>query len=279
MTPLLMTTSLTKSFGQVAAVRDVSLQVNAGEIVGLLGANGAGKTTFMRCGLGILEVSGGRSLLFGDPPSRAGRARIGYVPQNRGLYADLTPRENAGFVAAIFGQSGGAPSLSGYRDVPVRDLPLGQQRRLAFDLALAHRPGLLVLDEPTSGVGPLESARLWEIIGAQAEAGTGVLVTTHNMTEASQCDRLAIMIDGRLAAEGTEAEIIGGTRAVTVDAADWQAAFDALLDAGLLVSLAGTSVRVLGTPPERVEQLLVRLPATINTDRASLDECMALLGL
>ncbi len=202
MIPLLATHSLSKSFGHLTAVHGVSLDVNPGEIVGLLGANGAGKTTFMRCALGILSASSGSSRLFGEAPSRATRARIGYVPQNRGLYPDLTPRENAGFVATVFGQPQSRSAGAGYRDVPVRELPLGQQRRLAFDLALAHHPALLILDEPTSGVAPLESARLWEIIGAQAEAGTGVLVTTHNMAEAAQCDRLAIMIDGRLAIQG-----------------------------------------------------------------------------
>lgn len=333
--PLLSIRSLSKSFGRFDAVREVSLEVNPGEIVGLLGANGAGKTTLMRCALGILAASHGSSMLFGQAPSREGRARIGYVPQIRGLYPDLTARQNAEFSASVFGQlkaerrrqtefrpvrgraeaarrrsdSSQDEALSadpnqstsparandqaepraglaaaGYRDVPVRDLPAGRQRRLAFDLALAHRPELLVLDEPTSGVGPLESSELWEIIGAQAESGIGVLVTTHNMAEAAQCDRLAIMTDGRLAAEGTESEIIGDTQVVTVETIDWQMAFELLSDAHLMVTLMGRSVRVLGAGLEHVGHVLGDLPggiasAVITMERATLDECMALLTI
>lgn len=286
MNALLSTRSLRKSYGDLDAVRGVDLDVEAGEIVGLLGANGAGKTTFMRCALGILAPSGGTSLLFGRPPSRLGRARIGYVPQGRGLYPDLTPRENAQFSAAAYGVRAGTDGsalaegspVDSYPRRLVRELPLGLQRRVAFDIALPHGPQLLVLDEPTSGVGPLESAELWEVIGRQAAAGIGVLVTTHTMNEAIQCDRLAVMVDGSIAAEGTEADIIAGATVVTVEAADWQAAFDRLVQAGLLVSLAGRGVRVLGAAPEQVLTALGGLPAAIGEAPVTLDERMALLA-
>ncbi|MGH2819722.1 MAG: ABC transporter ATP-binding protein, partial [Actinomycetota bacterium] len=182
---------VTRSFGDFSAVREVDLSVDAGEIVGLLGANGAGKTTFIRMGLGLLPPSEGEVLLFGDPPGISGRRRIGYVPQGSGLYDDLTVRENLRFVSAAF--EGGAapdpPGLESVRERLVRELSLGMQRRVAFTAAFSHQPDLLVLDEPTSGVGALARARLWESIHAAAEQGAGVLVTTHHMGEAEQCDR------------------------------------------------------------------------------------------
>ena len=116
------------------------------------------------------------------------------------------------------------------------------------------------------------------MIGRQAAAGIGVLVTTHTMNEAVQCDRLAVMVDGLIAAEGTEADIIAGATVVTVEAADWQAAFDRLVQAGLLVSLAGRGVRVLGAAPEQVLTALDGLPAAIGTAPVTLDERMALLA-
>src|SRR5947199_163659 len=131
----------------------------------------------------------------------------------------------------------------------VGDRPLGAQRQVAFLAALAHAPEVLVLDEPTSGVDALARAALWDTIRAQAERGTGVLVTTHYMQEAQQCDRLLLMSDGALVAEGSEADIIGSTTAVAVRTDDWARAFAVLNAAGAPVMLAGRAIRVANADP------------------------------
>ena len=245
---------MTRRFGRFTAVREVSLSVGPGEIVGLLGANGAGKTTLIRMLLGLLPASGGSIALFGEPPSRATRRRIGYVPQGLGLYDDLTVAENLSFSAAVFGGSADAAALADGGlggAIPVGRLPLGVQRRAAFAQALAHRPDLLILDEPTSGVDPLGRARLWDTVRSAAEAGAGVLVTTHYMEEAHECDRLVIMADGAVVARGTPAEVIGDATVTLVETKWWRAAFGRLADEGLDVSLAGSTLRVPGADPGR----------------------------
>lgn len=262
-------------FGPFTAVESVDLAVNDGEVVGLLGSNGAGKTTVIRLLLGLLRPSNGTALLFDAPPSMSTRRRVGYVPQTLGLYDDLTVQENWAFTTAAFGS--GRPSLpasiAGSRDELVGSLSLGLQRRVAFAVAFSHSPELLVLDEPTSGVGPLSRARLWQDIRESAERGAGVLVTTHNMEEAEQCDRLVVMVDGRVAAEGTAAGVIGSRTVVQVACDDWPRAF-AVLDAeGLMVQVQGDVLRVTGSPG-RVEDLLARhdLPAAVATVPAKLEE-------
>lgn len=217
--PLLSVSGLRKRYGSFEAVRGVDLSVAPGEVVGLIGGNGAGKTTLMRCALGISAPTAGSATIFGRPPSRAGRARIGYVAQGCGLYPDLTPRENGAFVADVYRAP--APDLGEFLDRRVAGLPLGQQRRIAFDLALAHDPELLVLDEPTSGVGPAEAARLWDVICGRADAGVGVLVTTHNTGDAAMCDRLVVLLDGRVAAEGSYAEVVGDAPSLDERMAAW----------------------------------------------------------
>jgi len=252
------------------------LQVRPGEVVGLLGANGAGKTTLIRLLLGLLRPSGGEIRLFGEPPSRRTRARIGYVPQGLGLYDDLTVGENLAFSAAAFGEGPGAAALPGpllrYGDTVVGALPLGVQRTAAFAEALAHRPDLLVLDEPTSGVDPLARARLWETVAGAAAAGAGVLVTTHYMDEAGECDRLVVMAAGRVVARGTAREIAGDARISVVQAESWAAAFGALEAAGLPVALVGRTLRVPGAPPDAVRRALGDLPAAVASAPATLEE-------
>jgi ABC-2 type transport system ATP-binding protein len=241
-------TSVWRRFGSFTAVHAVDLAVAAGEVVGLLGANGAGKTTLIRLLLGLLEPSEGSVRLFGFPPSVEGRRRVGYVPQTLGLYADLTVAENWSFTAAAFGVRATLPgSVAGVRNELIGALPLGTQREVAFAVALAHRPELLVLDEPTSGVGPLGRARLWEEIRQGADDGAGVLVTTHNMEEAQECDRLVVMADGRVAVGGTVADIIGDREVAEVRCADWARAFTVLDRAGFEVQVHGEGVlRVTG---------------------------------
>jgi ABC-2 type transport system ATP-binding protein len=264
----------TKRFGAFTAVNAVDLQVRPGEIVGLLGANGAGKTTLIRMLLGLTGVSAGEVALFGQRPSRATRSRIGYVPQGLGLYDDLSPAENLQFTGRIFGNgnAGLPPDIQPYARDLVSSLPLGVQRRVAFAQALSHHPELLMLDEPTSGVDPLGRARLWETIGDAAEAGAGVLVTTHYMEEAQECGRLVIMAAGRVVAAGTAAEIVGSRRVIAVEAESWSAAFSALESAGLPVALAGRGVRVPGADLGEVRRALGDLPASIREVPATLEE-------
>jgi len=153
-------------------------------------------------------------------------------------------------------------------------LSLGHQRRIAFFAALMHQPSLLVLDEPTSGVGPLGRARLWDTIRKTADRGAGVLVTTHHLEEAEECDRLVMMADGLVAAEGSVADIVGSLQAVEVRTADWRRGMTALADAGLPVSLAGASLRVPGVNPDQVRRALndAGVTGTVSQHPATLEE-------
>ena len=271
--------NVTRRFGEFTAVDRADLAVSPGEVVGVLGANGAGKTTLMRMILGLLPPSDGAVRLFGAPPSRSARRRTGYVPQGLGLWHDLTADENLAFAAAVFGVAAAdAPNGTGAR--LVRDLPLGLQRRVAFAVALQHRPELLVLDEPTSGVAPLARARLWDAIREQAESGTAVLVTTHYMDEARQADRLALMARGRVIARGDEAAIVGGLGAVLVRTDHWDRAFAALDGAGFEATLAGRDLRVPGADADGVASVLrdAAVVADVTTARATLEEAMVVAG-
>ncbi|MFH9725080.1 ABC transporter ATP-binding protein [Streptomyces sp. NPDC017254] len=159
------------------------MNVRPGEIVGLLGANGAGKTTLIRILPGLTLPTEGAVTAFGRTPDRTTRGRLGYVPQGLGLWQTLTVAENVSFAAAAFDARPPVlePALAAVEHRLVGEIGLGLQRQLAFTIALAHHPELLVLDEPTSGVAPLSRARLWDAFHEQAEQGTGVLVTTHYM--------------------------------------------------------------------------------------------------
>jgi len=212
---------LQRRFGDFFAVKGVSFSVRRGEIFGLLGANGAGKSTTFRMLCGLLPVSGGEARVAGLDLRHAAvrvRGRLGYMAQRFSLYVDLTVLQNLQFFASVYGlgQAHGrrrvawaldAFGLSEYAHSNSRDLPLGFKQRLALAAALMHEPDILFLDEPTSGVDPLARREFWRRINALAEAGVTILVTTHFMEEANYCDRLVIMAEGEVLAEDTPADL------------------------------------------------------------------------
>lgn len=273
---------VTKLFGSFAAVDHAELAVQPGEIVGLLGANGAGKTTLIKMLLGLLRPTSGDIRLFGEVPGIEQRRRIGYVPQNLGLYTDLTVQENLEFRAEVFAtevQPMGGPDA----DRLVGTLPLGTQRRAAFHAALQHRPDLLVLDEPTSGVSPLARSELWDLIRSEADRGVAVLASTHYMDEAVQADRLVVMTRGRIGASGTTADVIGDRSTLLVDTDRWADAFMAIDAAGWKPMLAGRTIRIpraTDVEVHAVESLLHTsgITAEIRSVPATLEEVMVELS-
>ena len=272
---------LTAGYGPVSVLHGLDLEVGEGELVVMLGANGAGKTTLIKMVLGLLRPTAGRVQLFGQPPGLEQRRRIGYVPQNLGLYTDLSVDENLAFRAEVFGCAQvGAGDLPGGRHVG--DLPLGLQRRAAFAAALQHRPELLVLDEPTSGVSPLSRSELWDLIRSEADRGAGVLVSTHYMDEAVQADRLVVMARGRVVATGSEADVVGERRTLVVEAAHWEGAFAAVDGAGLRPLLAGRTIRVPGGEDDlpTLRQVLADagVEADVRTAPATLEETLVELS-
>lgn len=268
-----------RCYGDVEALDGADLTVESGQVVGLLGGNGAGKTTLIRILLGLERADAGSVLLFGEPPSRGGRRRVGYVPQGLGLWADLTVGENVAFSASAYGLTDEparrvAETMGSETTTLVEDLPLGPRRRLAMAVACMHDPDLLLLDEPTSGVGPLQRARLWEGIADAAQHGAGVLVTTHHLAEAEQCDVLVVLDRGRVVAHGTLEDVIGERKVVQVQARDWRAALRALAAAELPASLDGTRLRIASGAEREVEKALVDagVEAQVGTAPAGLEE-------
>jgi len=212
---------LTRRFGSFVAVDRVSFQVGSGEVFGFLGANGAGKTTAIRMLTGLLAPSGGRARVAGHDvytESEAIKRSIGYMSQRFSLYEDLTVWENVRLYGGIYDmpsreiraradQMLSRLGLEHARSQQVRALPLGWRQKLALSVALLHRPRIVFLDEPTSGVDPVTRRQFWELIYETAAAGTTVLVSTHYMDEAEYCDRISIMVAGRIGALGTPKEL------------------------------------------------------------------------
>ncbi len=212
---------LTKRFGDFTAVDRVSFEVRRGEIFGLLGANGAGKTTTIRMLTGLLRPTSGEGTVAGldvDTQYDEIKKRIGYMSQRFSLYGDLTVGENLEFFGRVYGLASREidariEELEG--DLGVKDhlrrrtcaIPLGFKQRLALGAAILHRPAVLFLDEPTSGVDPIARRHFWEIINGLAEGGITVLVTTHYMDEAEYCNRLFVMHAGRIVSIGSPAEL------------------------------------------------------------------------
>ena len=212
---------LVRMFGKFTAVDHVSFSVKRGELFGLLGPNGAGKTTTFRMLCGLLPVTSGSLRVAGldlRSARASARAHIGYVAQKFSLYGQLSVAENLGFFASAYGLSGERRErridwamqqfeLSHFHNLPSAQLPGGFKQRLAMASALLHEPEILFLDEPTSGADPLARREFWRRITVLAENGVTVVVTTHFMEEAEYCDRIAVLDQGKVLAEGTPAEI------------------------------------------------------------------------
>ena len=215
------THALRKVFGERVALEGLNLVVHRGEIFGLLGANGSGKTTTIRMLCGLLAPTSGDARVVGydvvREPEKV-RQRIGYMSQRFGLYEDLTVMENLRFYSGVYGLRGNEARIRiaelleeldfGSRSRQMAGtLSGGWKQRLALACATAHKPDLLFLDEPTAGVDPASRQRFWNQIGAFAARGTAILLTTHYMDEAARCERLAFLLAGRLIADGTPDEI------------------------------------------------------------------------
>ncbi len=211
---------LTRKFGDFTAVKGISLEVHYGEIYGLLGANGAGKTTAIKMLCGLLDPTAGDVQLAGarEGRSQSVRQRVGYMSQKFSLYEDLSIQSNLDFFAGVYGVPDNErrekaqwvlafSGLEGKQDQITGSLPGGWKQRVAFGAAIMHEPSVLFLDEPTSGVDPLARRAFWSMINRLADAGTAILVTTHYLEESEQCNRLGLMVAGELAAEGSPSEI------------------------------------------------------------------------
>lgn len=212
--PVIIAENLTRRFGNFVAVDHISFAVQPGEVVGYLGPNGSGKTTTIRMLLGLLIPSDGRASVLGYDVARQAeqiRTQVGYMSQRFGLYHDLTVIENLSFYGGVYGEHSRARldevlalvGLTGQANERVDGLSTGWRQRLALGTAIVHRPRLLFLDEPTSGVDPLARRAFWDLIYTLVAEGVTVLVTTHYMDEAEYCGRVAVMRAGKLLAFDT----------------------------------------------------------------------------
>ena len=208
---------LTKEFGDFTAVNKISFEVYKGEIFGFLGANGAGKTTAMKMLIGISKPTSGEAFVAGfDVKNNTEKVKksIGYMSQKFSMYDDLTIKENITFFGGIYGLSRSQIkektnrlieelNLHDVANQLVGSLPLGWKQKLSFSVALLHKPKIVFLDEPTGGVDPITRRQFWEMIYAEAHKGTTIFVTTHYMDEAEYCDRVSIMVEGKIEALDT----------------------------------------------------------------------------
>lgn len=223
--------NLSKKFGDFTAVDDISFEVSKGEIFGFLGANGAGKTTAMRMLCGLLIPTSGKAAVAGFDVYKQTeniKKNIGYMSQKFSLYEDLTVKENIRFYAGIYGKDSQFIKektatllkqlhLENEANKLVGSLPLGWKQKLAFSVAIFHEPGIVFLDEPTGGVDPVTRREFWNMIYEAAETGITVFVTTHYMDEAEYCNRVSIMVDGRIDALDTPKQLKETHGAKTMD--------------------------------------------------------------
>jgi len=217
METVIHTKHLSKRYGAFTAVDNISFDVARGEIFGFLGANGAGKTTAMRMLCGLLRPTSGTARVAGFDvftQSESIKQHIGYMSQRFSLYDDLTVAENIAFYGGIYGllrrevrarseQLYARIDLAHARRTLIRELPLGWRQKLAFLISIFHRPQIVFLDEPTGGVDPVTRRQFWTLIYETAAEGITIFVTTHYMDEAEYCNRISIMVDGRIDALNT----------------------------------------------------------------------------
>ena len=223
------TEHVSRQFGRISVLDRISLQVARGEIFGLLGPSGAGKTTLVKLIAGIDEASSGEVRVLGSRmPKLDTLRRIGYMAQSEALYADLTAKENLQFFASLYGLSGAARrrriaetielvNLSEYMNRQVHRFSGGMKRRLSLAAALLHEPEVLILDEPTVGIDPALRQSIWRKLAELSELGTTVIVTTHVMDEAYKCRRLGMIRDGRLIATGSPQQLMSDTGTTTIE--------------------------------------------------------------
>jgi ABC-2 type transport system ATP-binding protein len=222
---------LTKHFGDFTAVDQISFDVHKGEIFGFLGANGAGKTTAMRMLCGLSLPTSGKATVAGFDVFKENekiKKNIGYMSQKFSLYDDLTVKENMEFYGGIYHMSDkyikekteyilNHLHLEKEGNALVRSLPLGWKQKLAFSVAIFHEPGIVFLDEPTGGVDPVTRREFWNMIYEAADRGTTIFVTTHYMDEAEYCNRVSIMVDGRIDALDTPSNLKKNLNAASMD--------------------------------------------------------------
>ncbi|HEX8039804.1 MAG TPA: ABC transporter ATP-binding protein [Chryseosolibacter sp.] len=246
MEAVISTENLTKRFGDFIAVDHITFEVSRAEIFGFLGANGAGKTTAMRMLIGLSKPSSGKASVAGFDVYRETediKKNIGYMSQKFSLYEDLTVAENIRFFGGIYGLSGkilreksdlliDQLGLQSETKKLVGALPLGWKQKLAFSVAVLHEPKIVFLDEPTGGVDPLTRRQFWEMIYAATLRGMTVFVTTHYMDEAEYCNRLSIMVDGRIEALGSPADLRTKYNASSMDEVFYKLARGAERSAG-----------------------------------------------
>ena len=223
--------SLTKKFGSFTAVDAISFEVARGEIFGFLGANGAGKTTAMRMLCGLSRPTSGSGTVAGFDIAKEGeqiKKHIGYMSQRFSLYEDLTVFENIRLFGGIYGMRDAdilsradllldKIGFSDHRDSLVGALPLGWKQKLSFLVATVHAPEIVFLDEPTGGVDPITRRQFWSMIKESARAGTTIFVTTHYMDEAEYCNRVTIMVDGRIEALDTPQALMDRYKATSMN--------------------------------------------------------------
>lgn len=215
MNPIVQMEQVTKHFGKQEVLKGISLDINEGEIFGLLGPSGAGKTTLVKQLVGLEVPSTGKNKVFSIVmPSLDVISKIGYMAQSDALYGELTARENLQFFASLYGLNGARQKeriqacmeivqLNDHTDKQVSNYSGGMKRRLSLAIALIHEPKLLILDEPTVGIDPVLRKSIWESFYELKKQGVTIIVTTHVMDEADKCDRLGMIRDGHLIAVGT----------------------------------------------------------------------------
>jgi ABC-2 type transport system ATP-binding protein len=292
------TIDLTKRFGSFTAVDSLSFAVEKGEIFGLLGSNGAGKSTAIRMLCGLLAPTSGQGRVLGidvkkDPESV--KRGIGYMSQRFSLYDDLTVSQNLSFFGGVYGLRGSAladrtawalsmADLDGKRDLLTGSLPGGWKQRLALACAVLHEPRVVFLDEPTGGVDPISRRRFWERIDRMAEGGVTVIVTTHYLDEAEHCGRIGLMHASRLIALGTVTElksVFAGRVVLEVIAPRYLEAFTALEKEEWVLesSVFGSRIHIVVKDEEegrgRAQELLGRLgnpPSSLDRIVPSLED-------